>query len=116
MAKVLIEFDNVGLKNVASILAMLSGKKTAKAADEEEAEEEEEEEVEEEEEEEEEVEEEETPKKATLETVRAAAQKLIAAGKSAKLKSILKVFGAAKVVDVPKTKYTAFITKCKAVK
>ena len=54
--------------------------------------------------------------KFTMDDCRTEAQRLIGAGKSAKLKEILKALGAAKVVDVPKESYDEFIKKCKAIK
>lgn len=60
----------------------------------------------------------EEPAKAgvSLEDVSDAARKLIAAGKSANLKAILKKYGAAKVVDLDKKKYAAILKEIKAIK
>lgn len=111
MTKVTIEFSDVSAESAASVLAILNGgkapaKKKAAAVKEEEPEEEPEDEDLTGEEEE----------VVELQTVREAAQKLIAAGKSAKLKDILKTFKSPKVIDLKKEDYAAALKAMQAVK
>jgi hypothetical protein len=82
-------------------------KKKKKPVEEDEEEEEEAEEAEEAEEEEDEV---------TLETITALAKKKIAAGKSAKLKTLLDKYKAPKVANLKKTQYEKFFAELQALK
>lgn len=112
MAKVLIEFE-ANSKQLASVIALLNGGKAAKKEEEPADEEPADEEPEEDEDlaggEDDEV-------QPTLELLKETAQKLIAAGKSGKLKEVLKTFKAAKVVEVNKKDYAKFLAAIKKIK